>query len=48
MSDDLVLSKVNELYTKNQLKKQGRNFTQDELDRLKRKKLNKFILNLFK
>ena len=38
MSDDLVLSKVNELYTKNQLKKQGRNFTQDELDRLKKKR----------
>ena len=43
MSDDLVLSKVNELFTKNELKKRGRNFTQDEMEKLKRKKEKELI-----
>ena len=38
MSEDLVLSKVNELYNKWQLKKEGKNFTQDEMERLKKKR----------
>ena len=41
MSEDLVLTKVNELYNKFELKKEGKNFTQDELDRLKRKERKK-------
>ena len=44
MSDDLVLSKVNELYTKDDLKKEGKNFTQDELERLKRKNEKQLIV----
>ena len=40
MSDDLVLNKVNELYTKGELKKEGKNFTQNEIERLKRKEKN--------
>ena len=41
MSEDLVLAKVNELYSKFELKKEGKNFTQDELDRLKKKRRKK-------
>ena len=41
MSEDLVLAKVNELYSKFVLKKEGKNFTQDELDRLKKKRRKK-------
>ena len=44
MSDDLVLSKVNELYTKEDLKKEGKNFTQDELERLKKKREKQLIV----
>ena len=41
MSEDLVLAKVNELYSKFELKREGKNFTQDELDRLKKKRRKK-------
>ena len=41
MSEDLVLTKVNELYNKFELKREGKNFTQDELDRLKKKRRKK-------
>ena len=43
MSDDLILNKVNELYTKGELKKKGQNFTQDELEKLKKKKQKQLI-----
>ena len=44
MSDDLVLSKINELYTKEDLKKEGKNFTQDEMERLKKKREKQLIV----
>ena len=44
MSEDLVLSKVNELYNKWQLKKEGKNFTQDEMERLKKKRQKEEIV----
>ena len=44
MSDDLVLNKVNELFTKRELKEKGKNFTQDELQKLKKKKEKQLIV----
>ena len=44
MSDDLVLNKVNELYTKGELKKEGKNFTQNEIERLKKKREKQLIV----
>ena len=44
MSDDLVLNKINELYTKGELKKEGKNFTQDELEKLKKKRQKQLIV----
>ena len=38
MNNDYALFKVNELYTKAQLKTQGKNFAQEELARLRKKK----------
>jgi hypothetical protein len=39
MNNDYDLFKVNELYTKAQLKSQGKNFAQEELARLRKKKI---------
>ena len=39
MNDEFALYKVSELFTKAQLKKQGTNFFQEELERLKKKKI---------
>lgn len=44
MSDELVLNKVNELYTKGELKHEGKNFTQDEIERLKKKREKQLIV----
>ena len=38
MSDDLVLSKVNDLFSKFELKLQGKNFSRDNLERLRKKR----------
>ena len=39
MNNDFALYKVNELYTKGQLKREGKNFSQEELQKLRKKKI---------
>ena len=44
MSDELVLNKINELYTKGELKKEGKIFKQNELERIKKKREKQLIV----
>ena len=44
MSDDLILSKVNELYSDFELRKEGKNFSQDELAKIKKKRKKELIV----
>lgn len=44
MSDDLILSKVNELYSDFELRKEGKNFSQDELENIKKKRKKELIV----
>ena len=39
MDNDCALYKINELYTKSQLKRQGKNFSQEQLEKLRKKKI---------
>ena len=39
MNNDYALYKANELFTKEQLKREGKNFAQEELMRLRKKKI---------
>ena len=39
MDNDCALYKINELYTKAQLKRQGKNFSQEQLEKLRKKKI---------
>ena len=44
MSDNLALDKVNVLFTKEELKLQGKNFSRDELERLRKKRKKELIV----
>ena len=43
MSDDLVLSKIKELYSKEELKQKAKNFSQEEFERIKKKEQKDLI-----
>ena len=46
MSDDLVLYKVNELYTEEELKQKGRNYSDYEKERME-KENQKYLINIY-
>ena len=43
MSDDLVLSKIKELYSEEELKQKAKNFSQEEFERIKKKEQKDLI-----
>ena len=44
MSDDLVLDKVNELFSKEEIKLNGKNFSRNEIERLRKKRQKELIV----